>query len=154
MGDASAAAIATDERQVLLALSRLIRAAGSAAREAGRNTGLGESHLLVLQLLQAEGVQRAGEIAQELSFSRSTITAVLDGLEERALILRGRDVQDGRSVVVSLTPTGATTLEAVPARFQSQFLTRFRALPDWERALVLSGLLRVCEMLALPQPPV
>jgi DNA-binding MarR family transcriptional regulator len=75
-------------------------------------------------------------------------------LEERALILRDRDAQDGRSVVVSLTETGNKTLAAVPARFQSQFLTRFRALPDWERALVLSGLLRVCEMLALPQQPV
>jgi DNA-binding MarR family transcriptional regulator len=151
MGDALE--IMGDERQVLLALARIIRAAGSAAREAGRNVGLGESHVLVLQLLEAEGAQRAGEIAQELSFSRSTITAILDGLEERQLILRDRDSEDGRGVVVSMTEAGARMLGSVPAGFQSQFLSRFRAMSEWERALVLAGLLRICEMLALSQPP-
>jgi DNA-binding MarR family transcriptional regulator len=145
--------IAADERQVLLALARISRAAGSAAREAGRNVGLGESHMLVLQLLEAEGARRAGEIAQQLSFSRSTITAALDGLEQRQLILRDRVSEDGRGVVVSMTEAGARMLGGVPAGFPSQFLSRFRAMPESERTLVTDGLLRVCEMLALSQPP-
>lgn len=135
------------EREVLAALGRIIRSTGAGIREAGRAAGLGASHLLVLQLLE-ESPHKAGEIAKDLSFSKSTITAILDTLEERKLILRDRHESDGRSVMVSLTDAGRRTLALVPASFQTHFLVRFNKLPDWERALVLSALLRVCEMLA------
>lgn len=137
------------ERDVLSALNRIMRLAGSGVREAGRSAGLGASHILVLQLLEAEGARKAGEIAKDLAFSKSTITAILDNLEEQGLILRDRNEQDGRSVVVSLTEAGRKALAAVPAAFQEQFLMRFNKLPDWERALVLSALLRVSDMLAV-----
>ena len=140
------------EREVLAALGRIIRSASSGIREAGRAAGLGASHLLVLQLLEQEGPRRAGEIAKELSFSKSTITAILDTLEERKFILRDRHESDGRSVLVSLTDSGKRTLALIPATFQTQFLARFNKLPDWERALVLSALLRVCDMLAAAPP--
>ena len=136
------------EREVLAALGRILRAAGSGIREAGRSAGLGASHLLVLQLLEVEGPRKAGEIAKELSFSKSTITAILDTLEERKFILRDRHEADGRSVLVSLTDAGKRALALIPDTFQSHFLERFNKLPDWERALVLSALLRVSDLLA------
>jgi DNA-binding MarR family transcriptional regulator len=136
------------EREVLAALGRIIRSAGSGIREAGRSAGLGASHLLVLQLLELEGTRKAGEIAKDLSFSKSTITAILDTLEERKFILRDRHETDGRSVLVSLTESGKRTLALIPATFQTHFLARFNKLPDWERALVLSALLRVCDLLS------
>jgi DNA-binding MarR family transcriptional regulator len=135
------------ERDVLIALGRIMRSSSSGVREAGRIAGLGASHLLVLQLLETEGARKAGEIASDLAFSKSTITAILDSLEERNLIARDRDELDGRSVVVSLTETGRSVFTAVPATSQAQFLARFNKLPDWERALVLSALLRVCDLL-------
>lgn len=137
------------ERELLVALARIVRSANSGAREAGRAVGLSASHLLVLQLLDAEGSRKAGEIAKELAFSKSTITAILDSLEDRKLIDRVRDERDARSVIVSLTEAGKTALAAVPASFQAQFLRKFNNLPDWERALVTATLLRVCDLLAL-----
>jgi DNA-binding MarR family transcriptional regulator len=136
------------EREVLIALGRIVRSANSGVREAGRAAGLGASHLLVLQLLDAEGPCKAGEIAKELAFSKSTITAILDSLGDRDLIARERDENDGRSVIVSLTEAGRNALGAVPASFQAQFLRRFSSLPDWERALVAAALLRVCDWFA------
>jgi DNA-binding MarR family transcriptional regulator len=148
MGERAVLQTNDQEREVLVSLGRIVRSASSGVREAGRAVGLGASHLLVLQLLEAEGPRKAGEIAKDLAFSKSTITAILDNLEEGKLILRDRDELDGRSVVVSLTEAGGRALAAVPATFQSQFLARFNKLPDWERALILSALLRVSEMLA------
>lgn len=142
------------EREVLAALGRILRSAGSGIREAGRSAGLGASHLLVLQLLEAEGPLKAGEIAKDLSFSKSTITAILDTLEERKFILRDRHEEDGRSVLVSLTEAGKRVLSLIPDTFQSHFLARFNKLPDWERALVLSALLRVSDLLAATPPAI
>lgn len=137
------------ERELLVALGRIVRSANSGAREAGKSVGLSASHLLVLQLLDAEGSRQAGEIAKELAFSKSTITAILDSLEDRKLIERARGEHDGRSVIVSLTRAGKTALAAVPASFQAQFLRQFNSLADWERAQVTATLLRVCDWFAL-----
>jgi len=136
------------EREVLIALSRIVRSANSGAREAGRVGGLSASHLLVLQLLDAEGSRKAGEIAKELAFSKSTITAILDSLGDRDLIERTRDENDGRSVIVSLTEAGRTALGDVPAGFEAQFLQQFNSLPDWERALMAAALLRISDWFA------
>ena len=46
----------------------------------------------------------------------------------------------------------ALTLAAVPAPFQAQFLMHYRNLADWERALILSALLRLGEMLTSNSP--
>jgi DNA-binding MarR family transcriptional regulator len=138
------------ERDILMVLGRIARAASSGMREAGRGAGLGASHFLLLQLLETEGAREAGAIAKDLAFSKSTITAILDTLEERGLIARGRDESDGRKVVVSITGAGSQLLSAIPTSFQANFLARLRNLPDWERALVLTALLRVSEMLGPP----
>lgn len=148
MGDLAVIPGREQEREVLAALGRILRSAGSGIREAGRSAGLGASHLLVLQLLEAQGPLKAGEIAKDLSFSKSTITAILDTLEERKFILRDRHEDDGRSVLVSLTDAGKRVLSLIPDTFQSHFLARFGKMPDWERALVLSALLRVSDLLA------
>ena len=146
--DKRLAARPDQEREVLVALARIVRSANSNARETGKASGLSPSHLLVLQLLEAEGARKAGEIAKELAFSKPTITAILDSLGDRGLIERTRDANDGRSVIVSLTELGRNVLLAVPASFQAQFLDRFNGLPDWERALVTAALLRVCDWIA------
>jgi DNA-binding MarR family transcriptional regulator len=99
-------------------------------------------------LLEAEGPRKAGELSTELAFSKPTITAILDSMEDRHLIERRRDENDGRSVIVSLTKAGRTALAAVPAGFQAQFLRQFNRLSDWERALVAAALLRVCDWFA------
>jgi DNA-binding MarR family transcriptional regulator len=137
----------TQARDVMAALTRIVRSASFGAREASRGAGLGASHLLVLQLLEARGDRKAGEIAKELLLSKSTTTAILDALEGRGLVSRTRHDSDGRSIVVSITKAGILALATAPASFQTQFLDRFRALPDWERALILSALLRVSDML-------
>lgn len=151
MAKRAAVQTSEQERDVLVVLGRIVRAASSGIREAGRGASIGASHLLLLQLLEAEGAREAGAIAKDLAFSKSTITAILDTLEERNLISRGRDKSDGRKVVVSITGAGSQLLAAMPASFQANFLARFRGLPEWERALVLTALLRVCDMLG-PAP--
>ncbi|HXZ68605.1 MAG TPA: MarR family transcriptional regulator [Alphaproteobacteria bacterium] len=147
MADYSQAHLTNQEREILIALRRIIRATDFSSKEIGEATGLATSQVLVLQLLEAEGPLTAGRLANELLFSKSTITAVLDGLEERKLIRRMRDERDRRSVIVSLTDSGREVLASAPMPLQAQLLLRFRALPDWERSWLLAALQRVCHLL-------
>ena len=142
-----ASALKDQEREVLIALRRIIRATNSSSKELGEATGLSTSQVLVLQLLEADGPLAAGRLASDLLFSKSTITALLDGLEERGLIDRKRDERDRRSVIVSLTQAGRQVLSTAPSPLQAHLIEQFRGLPDWEKSSLLAALQRVCHLL-------
>lgn len=50
----------------------------------------------------------AGRLAELLHLDRGTVSATLRRLEEKDLIARGRDPHDGRRVILTLTPRGAS----------------------------------------------
>jgi DNA-binding MarR family transcriptional regulator len=147
MIESSTSALKDQEREVLIALRRIIRATDFSSKEMGEATGLATSQVLVLQLLQTEGALTAGRLANDLLFSKSTITALLDGLEAHGLIQRQRDERDRRSVIVSLTEQGRKVLAAAPTPLQARLIEQFRELPDWEKSALLAALQRVCHLL-------
>lgn len=65
--------------------------------------------LQVLRLLLANGAQRVGEIAARRCSSVATVSARLDRLERRGLVVRERLPDDRRAVVAKLTETGLAT---------------------------------------------
>lgn len=65
-----------------------------------------EAH--VLTFLHLHDDARINDIHAEFGHRRSTLTSVLDRLEARGLVERAPDADNRRSVVVSLTPSGAT----------------------------------------------
>ncbi|MBV8369651.1 MAG: MarR family transcriptional regulator [Candidatus Eremiobacteraeota bacterium] len=85
-----------------------------------------EAH--VLAHLHESGPARISELHERFGHRRSTLTSVLDRLEQRALIARKNDPADRRSFIVSLTPRGRSLAAAV-----------HRALLEIERA-ALAGL--------------
>ena len=57
-----------------------------------------------------EGGAAPSDLAERLSVSRPSITALMDGLSERGLVERHNDPDDGRRVVHHLTDAGRQTL--------------------------------------------
>lgn len=65
-----------------------------------------------LLALLAEGDERAGALAGRLSLSKPTVTAAVDGLVERGLVVRTVVAGDRRAVRIVITPAGADALAA------------------------------------------
>lgn len=63
-----------------------------------------------LARLSREGPTTASELARLERISPQSIGATLAGLQDRDLIRRGADPQDGRRVLLSLTPAGSALL--------------------------------------------
>jgi DNA-binding MarR family transcriptional regulator len=61
----------------------------------------------VLSILQSNGPARLGELAVSQVVSQPAMTATVDQLTRMGLVQRMSDPNDGRAVVVSLTPEGA-----------------------------------------------
>ena len=74
--------------------------------------GLIGRELAVLVVLSGGEPASQQEAAQRLGIDRTTMVALLDGLEKKALVARHPDAQDRRRNVVELTAAGRTTLQA------------------------------------------
>jgi len=70
-----------------------------------------EAHILAH--LHETGEARISELHARFGHRRSTLTSVLDRLEQRALIERRSDPDDRRSFIVAPTRAGRTTAAAV-----------------------------------------
>ncbi len=94
-------------------LTRLLTSFGS--RELSRT----ESGLLITLL---ERPRRITELAETEALAQPTVTRLVDRLETRGFVVRGRAAQDGRVVLVSISPTGREKIEA--SRVQVRTLMR------------------------------
>lgn len=82
--------------------------------------------LQVLRLLLSSGPLRVGEIASCRSSSVATVSARLDRLERRGLVVRERLPGDRRAVVASVTEVGSETAQA-SKREREKILRRLEA---------------------------
>jgi len=60
----------------------------------------------VLCVLADEGAMTQRELGQRLGIDRTTIVAVVDGLDEKSLVERRRSPADRRAYLLTLTPSG------------------------------------------------
>ncbi len=80
--------------------------------EALRPFGVSGREVAVLTVLATGSPPSQLEAAQRLALDRTTMVALIDGLEAKALVTRGPDPSDRRRNIVSLTAAGRSTLAA------------------------------------------
>jgi DNA-binding MarR family transcriptional regulator len=97
-----------------------------------------EAH--VLAHLHESGPARISELHQRFGHRRSTLTSVLDRLEQRALITRKNDPTDRRSFVVNLTKKGRSVAAAVHRALLEIERTALAGLSEAKRAQVTDAL--------------
>ncbi|WP_274425705.1 MarR family winged helix-turn-helix transcriptional regulator [Chelativorans sp. YIM 93263] len=131
----------------LIALRRILRATELNARTLARATGLTTPQLIVLEIVAAAGRATPKDIAGKAGVGQATATSLVDKLETRGLVNRTRSDKDRRVVWVALTEAGREMLEAAPDPLQRTFSQQFKALPDWEQAMIVAALEHVGDML-------
>ena len=87
----------------------------------------------ILRTLTA-GPRRITELAELEGLAQPTMTVLVKRLEERGWVARARDATDGRVALISLTETGAATLERFRAHYRSALAQQLHAMSDSELA--------------------
>jgi DNA-binding MarR family transcriptional regulator len=88
----------------------------------------------------AERSCRVTDLAEIEAVAQPTMTKVVDRLEARGLVARQRDPDDGRVVLVSISPEGEQRLEAARSHVRSLLRRHLLDLDDDDlAALVLAG---------------
>jgi DNA-binding MarR family transcriptional regulator len=137
-------------------IGRLARVARHLAREMERTFaehGLNGASFDVLATLRRAGAPYAlspGDLLATMMVTSGTMTNRIDQLEKAGLVSRAPSPEDGRSVIISLTPRGLAAIDAaVAAHVRTQARLVAGLAPD-ERAALDAGLRRYLEALEGP----
>jgi len=96
-----------------------------------------------LWVLWVWGELEANAFADAVGISRPTATGVLKTLEQRGLLARRRDPDDGRRALISLTPTGRERIEHLFPRFNTEEAAVASVLTPEEQEVLASMLRRL-----------
>ncbi len=105
--------------------------------------GINGRELSVLLLLQAREPESQQQTAERLQVDRTTMVALLDGLEAKGLVAREADPADRRRNVVALTDAGRRTLEKALRASDKAERRLLGALDESERTQLRALLARV-----------
>ncbi len=137
-------------RHLLVTLALRLRADG--VEPAGR-IGLTTSAFSILARLTLEGPVSVKELVADLSVPASTMTALVDRLDEKGLVQRRPDPSDRRSVQLEATRAAAGALLESTAGFERVAAQMLTALSEREREDLLHLLRRAIGTLRRPLGP-
>lgn len=100
---------------MLATIERAAHQVGAHLEHAASELGITQAEAHVLAQLTRRGPLPIGTLHRDLGPKRSTLTNILDRLEERRLVRRELNREDRRSFVVHLTASGARTGTRVTA---------------------------------------
>lgn len=106
------------------------------------------SRLLVI--LQRRGPQSQSDLVRVMSLEKSWISRAVDGLEEKGWVVRERNPDDGRSVVLSLTVTGREEAQRIEAELRRHAQSVLERIDPAKRAVVLEALHALHDVLEPP----
>ncbi|MEB4613653.1 MarR family winged helix-turn-helix transcriptional regulator [Leucobacter sp. M11] len=108
-----------DSARLVLSLLTTARQIDLACAELLAVHDLSEARLAALLAVSAEPGITPGGLAEQLEVTRATVTGLTDGLERLALLERGGNAGDRRSVTLRVTAAGETLLtELTPSYAQ------------------------------------
>lgn len=127
-------------KEILHAYLRIYRSISEEFRGRFGNINLTFPQTLVLSLLGSEGSMPISELARATGSANSTISGVLDRLEQMDLIQRVRSEKDRRVVYVTLTPHYEEVREELEKSVEESFPGLIGKLSPEELVQVQSGL--------------
>jgi DNA-binding MarR family transcriptional regulator len=123
------------------------------SKKMNRTIGLTGPQRLVVRLLGRTPGMSAGQLAAELHLDPSTLTGILQRLENRRLVQRGKDPADARRLRLSLTSRGAVFDQPVEGTIESALARAMAACSAKDVAAARNLLALVAhELEATPAP--
>ncbi|XVV07570.1 MarR family winged helix-turn-helix transcriptional regulator [Actinosynnema sp. CA-248983] len=131
----------SDERDLQEAVGRFVRAFGLHQQDktpCGRPVPVSEAH--ALGELARDGALRQSELAHRLRLEKSSTSRLVGQLINRGWAERAPAPDDGRGVLVRLTPDGVNAAERLAEARAARFSSILARVPENERAGVLHAL--------------
>lgn len=100
-----------DAPRLAIVLARCYRAVSQIAEDSLRETGLCLTDFVALEALLHKGPLTITEIQEKVMLASGSMTAAVDRLEKRGLLVRKSTSKDRRARLLELTPEGSRTVK-------------------------------------------
>ncbi len=132
---------------VLRYLRLLVQAGEHFNQQLQRDYRVSQGQLACLHMLRQDGSMPISRLAKGLCVEPSTVTGVVDRLEQKGLVRRTRQGPDRRVITIELTETGSTLAENAPPSVPSFLRIGMKELTEQEAAAIVDALAKLVEML-------
>ena len=122
-----------DAAHLWLVLVRCHHALRHIAERGIKHTGLGLTDFVALEALLHKGPLTITEIQSKVPLALGSMTAAVDRLEKKGLILRTLSREDRRAKVLRLSPKGRAVVEAAFSRHAADLETVMAVLDQREK---------------------
>jgi MarR family 2-MHQ and catechol resistance regulon transcriptional repressor len=122
-----------DAPHLWLVMARCHHAVSHIAERSVRDSGLGLTDFAALEALLHTGPLTITEIQSKVPLALGSMTAAVDRLEKKGLILRTPSSKDRRAKVLKLSPKGRFVVEAAFSRHAADLETVMAVLSQREK---------------------
>jgi DNA-binding MarR family transcriptional regulator len=134
-------------KELIYQIRRLMQAGSLYSRELEKNHQVSAAQLNCLLALYDNGPLPPSQIARWIFVKPSTVTGIIDRLEQKDLVRRSRNSPDRRVITIELTENGLHLCRYAPPPIQQKILDGLKKLPENEVENILGALDQLTKML-------
>lgn len=113
-------------KQIIFSIRRLIQASELYTKELNRKYQISAAQLNCILTLYEYGPLPPSKIADHMMVKSSTVTGVVDRLENKGFVERMRNSPDRRVITIQLTETGKKLAQNAPPPIQQKIIDSLR----------------------------
>ncbi|MBE9523038.1 MAG: MarR family transcriptional regulator [Proteobacteria bacterium] len=134
-------------KQVIYLIRRLIQAEELYTKELEKKYRVSVPQLSCLLALYENGPMPPSQVAKHIMVKSSTVTGIIDRLEQKRLVERSRISSDRRVITIGLTESGRMLAQNSPLPIQERIVDGYKDLPSNEREDIIRALKKLSSML-------
>ena len=134
-------------RDVIYLMRRLMQTGERYTKELNKKFSVSAPQVACLLALLDNGSMSPSQIAKKIMVESSTVTGIIDRLEQKGLATRTRISRDRRVITIELTEAGRRLAENAPPPIQQKIVKGLRKIDEAERAQIIQTLNKLTEMI-------
>ncbi len=134
-------------KEIIFAIRRLMQAGELYTKELSKKYRISAPQLNCLLTLYENGPLPPSRIANHIMVKSSTITGIVDRLEQKGFVARFRNSPDRRVITIQLTETGKKLAEHAPPPIQQKIVDGLKRLSVDEITQIVLGLTKLTDLL-------
>jgi DNA-binding MarR family transcriptional regulator len=134
-------------KEIVWLIRRLMQGSYLYNKELNKKYQVSAPQLSSLLALHENGPLPPSQIAKYIMVNSSTVTGIIDRLEQKGLVQRSRISTDRRVITVTLTDKGRELAEHAPPPIQEKIVEGLQKLPPHEIEKIVQALTKLTYML-------
>jgi DNA-binding MarR family transcriptional regulator len=139
--------------QIIMRLRQIIREMSRHSKTLQEKYKITVPQLICLQEIYEHGPISLGALTKIVFLNNSTVTGIVDRLENRGFVQRTRISKDRRQVHAEITEEGIRFIQKAPPPLQENFFKRLEELEEEKVTLILWSLEMLVDMLGPVKEP-